>query len=83
MSLDKKTIDDFFNQIDKHYKAPELSYTDVIAIMIKDKLKSEKNLKVGSVQWDLHSEKGYYLSSNKTINVEYSGKEYEIIIKEK
>lgn len=80
--MDKEVIENFFNAIDKHYTAPELAYTDVIAIEIKEKLKQDKDYQVGSIEWDLHPEKGYYLSSKKTIKLKHRNKKYKITITE-
>ena len=81
--MDKQTIEDFFNQIDTKYKAPELSYTDLIAVAIKEKLSQDKDIKLGQIKWDIHPEEGHYLSSKKSIDVEYNNKMYNITITEK
>ncbi len=77
--MDKKTIDNFFNEIDKHFKAPELSYTDWISLIIKDALKKEKDLDVGSIDWDLTND-GTYKSSKKTLKLKYRDTNYTITI---
>jgi hypothetical protein len=62
----------------------QLSYTDLIAITIKEHLQEEfaSNMVVNGVKWDLHPEEGYYLSSKKTISVKYLDKRYKITIEE-
>ena len=56
--MDKQTIEDFFNQIDTKYKAPELSYTDLIAVAIKEKLSQDKDIKLGQIKWIYIQKKG-------------------------
>tara|TARA_R100001143_G_C3246282_1_gene81453 strand:+ start:118 stop:345 length:228 start_codon:yes stop_codon:yes gene_type:complete len=67
----------------------ELSYTDLIAVCIKEKLQNEfpltkydGGMQVDGIKWDLHKKEGYYLSSKKTILVNYLGKGYKITIEE-
>ena len=81
--MNKQEINKFFDAINgKRHKQLELSYTDVIAIMIKEKLKTESEIKLGSIKWDLHPEDGYYLSSKKTLSIKYQNKDYKITIEE-
>ena len=76
------SIEDFWAKAIENTSAPQLAYTDVIAIEIKEKLKKEKDYKVGDIVWDLAAKGGYYLSSKKTINLEHKGKKYKIVITE-
>ena len=78
----KKDIDIFFDKVNAHYQAPSLAYTDVIAIDIKDALKKYPENKVGGINWDLDPNDGSYVSSKKTIPLEYGGKKYKITITE-
>lgn len=62
-----------------------LSYCDYIAERIGDALKITDNelllKKIGRVQWDLHPEHGYMLSTKKTIEVtDRNGTKYRITI---
>lgn len=67
-----------------------LAYCDYIAKTIKDLL-SEDTFAVGTlladvgkVKMDLHPEKGYFMSTKKTIEVsDVNGKKYTITIEEK
>lgn len=74
-----------FDQVWSLLKPPALSYTDYIADRIGDALKitdSELLLaKIGRVQWDLHPEHGYMLSTKKTIEVtDRNGTQYRITV---
>jgi len=75
-----KRLNEWIEKTDK--TAPQLSYTDLIAVSIKEKLKLDKDMKVGNIEWDLHPEQGYYLSSKKTIEVLFNNKKYNITITE-
>ena len=77
--MDKKIINDFWNEIDKHFKAPELSYTEVVIRLIKEYLKKQPDFKVGKISWDLNKE-GSYLSSKKKLDIEFRDSEYTITI---
>ena len=82
--MNKQEINNFFKAISqKEYKPLQLAYTDLIAVMIKEKLQTESEIQVGSIKWDLHPEDKYYLSSKKTLSVKYQNKDYKITIEEK
>ena len=80
--MDKKVIEDFWAKALANTKAPQLAYTDVIAVEIKEKLKQDKDYEVGSNEWDLHPTEGYYLSSKKQISLKHRGNKYKITIEE-
>lgn len=66
-----------------------LAYCDYIADRIRQRIKGDILLgddymsTVGSVQWDLHPEEGYFVSTKKTLMVtDKNGKEYRITVEE-
>jgi hypothetical protein len=61
-----------------------MSYCDFIADLIKALLPgaSSGNIKVGPVQYDLHSTDGYMVSTTKKLEAEYLGRKYMITIEE-
>lgn len=64
-----------------------LAYCDFIAHTIKQAFTNDKpeNLikEVGNINWDLHPEEGYMLSTTKTLNVsDVNGKQYRITVEE-
>ena len=65
----------------------KLAYCDYIAEMIKLAFTNDKpdNLiqKVDPVKWDLHPEKGYFVSTKKTVFMEdVNGKKYKVTVEE-
>lgn len=70
-------------------KTLQLSYTDLLAVCIKEKLegdfpitKYDGGMQISGIRWDLHPEHGYYLSSKKVIEIRYLNKKYKITIEE-
>jgi hypothetical protein len=73
----------------KPWKPVKLAYCDAIAFVLRNALRDDvkspmsyvKN--VGGVQWDLHPEEGYMMSTAKTIMVEdKNGKTYKVTVEE-
>lgn len=60
-----------------------MAYCDYIAIEIKKAIANVWHFKAGDIEWDLHPEEGYMLSTRKTLTVtDASGKMYKVTVEE-
>ena len=62
----------------------KLAYCDLIAHLIKTLINdTQKDIKVEKINWDLHPEHGYFLTTKKTLDlVDFNGKRYIVTVEE-